>query len=59
MTEKDLEIQKLRERLKEVEDQLKLMIEVYRACGFCKWLDADCSPTDGSCHPEWSGKRHY
>lgn len=57
MTEKDREIQELKRRLREAEEQLGLMIEVYRACGFCKWLDSDCSPTDDSCHPEWSHKK--
>ena len=56
MTEKDLEIQELKRRLAKVEAQVGALVKCYRLCGLCKWIDADCSPTDGECDAEWSGK---
>lgn len=56
MTEKDKEIQDLRKTVTDREKVIRVMVESYKMCRFCKYLDADCSPTDMSCHPEWNGK---
>lgn len=55
MTEKDKEIQDLRKTVTDSEKVIRVMVESYRICRFCKYLDADCTPFDMSCHPEWNG----
>ena len=62
MTEYDLEIQELRQKLKKTEGTLKKALEdlVYVLnqrclCEICEYADADCSPRSGSCVPKWRG----
>lgn len=55
MTIKDKTIQELRQKIRGLEEEIKLAVECCRICRLCKYADADCSPTDGSCKPEWKG----
>ncbi len=55
MTIKDKTIQDLRQRIRGLEEELKLAVECCKICRLCKNQDADCSPTDYSCIPEWRG----
>lgn len=50
MTKRELEQENegLREELKEI-------VQAASLCRYCKHADADCSPTDHSCNPEWRG----
>lgn len=54
MTEKDKELQELKRRVCVLENALNELVEDVKACRYCKYLDADCSPT-GECRPEWRG----
>lgn len=56
MTEKDKIIQDQRQRIAGLEEELELIVSCLKLCRFCKSLDADCSPSDISCKPEWRGK---
>ena len=55
MTEKDRQIHSLQMENDGLREELRMIVECCRLCRFCKNLDADCSPTDGSCKPEWMG----
>ena len=62
MTEKDKEIQDLRQRVKKLEGQLKAVLSdlVYvlnqrSLCEICKYADAECMPERGDCVPTWRG----
>ena len=47
-TELEMENEGLREELKTVVESMKI-------CRYCKYLDADCSPSSPQCKPEWRG----
>lgn len=62
MTDKDKEIQDLRQRVKKLEGQLKAVLSdlVYvlnqrSLCEICKYADAECMPERGDCVPTWRG----
>lgn len=55
MTVKDKTIQDQKSKIKGLEEEIKLAVECCKICRLCKYADADCSPTDGSCKPEWRG----
>lgn len=55
MTEKDKEIQTLRAENKALRKLIERYVHEFRVCRFCKFKNADCSPTDGSCTPKWGG----
>lgn len=52
MTEKDLEIQRLARRVANLEEMVNVIVEAYKVCRYCKYADADCSPTGSECKPE-------
>lgn len=55
MTEKDKIIQELREENKRLKRQIEAYVCEFRVCRLCAKVHGDCSPTDGSCHPQWGG----
>lgn len=62
MTEKDLEIQRLRaendrlrRKLREAILDINAILVEHSFCGYCMYCDADCRPGDGSCVPKWRG----
>lgn len=62
MTEKDKEIQDLRQRVKIIEGRLKAtlsdlayVLNQHSLCEICKYRDADCKPDSGECVPQWRG----
>ena len=55
MTEKDREIQTLREENKRLKKQIEGYVCEFRVCRLCANVHGDCSPTDGSCSPKWGG----
>ena len=62
MTEKDKEIQDIRQRVNKIEGRLRAALSdlVYvlnqHSLGeICKYADADCEPDSGSCVPQWRG----
>lgn len=55
MTEQDKTVQDLRRRVKLLEEALDTVVKAMKVCRYCKYLDADCSPT-GDCEPEWKGE---
>lgn len=62
MTEKEKEIQELRQRVAALEEenirlrrQIGAYVAEFRVCRFCANLHADCSPTDATCFPQWRG----
>lgn len=69
MTEKDLEIQRLRydlnaaqienkrlrEKLKSALWDISAILADHSLCGYCMYCDADCSPHGGNCVPKWRG----
>lgn len=69
MTEKDLEIQRLRydltmvqtenerlrEKLKSALGDISAILADHSLCGYCLYCDADCSPHAGNCVPKWRG----
>ena len=36
-------------------DQIEQYVREFKVCRLCKFCNDDCSPTDGSCYPEWGG----
>lgn len=64
MTEKDLEIQELRRRLKNSEADLKsamsdlvYVLNNHSLCEICKYAKSNCWPETGNCVPKWRGLR--
>ena len=62
MTDKDKEIQELRQKASALEQenirlrqQIGAYVTEFRVCRFCANLHADCSPTDATCFPQWRG----
>ena len=62
MTEKDLEVQRLRaenarlrHKLREAVQDLNEIIVNDELCRYCLYCDADCSPHGGNCIPKWRG----
>ncbi len=57
MTEKDKEIQELKRRIRELEDDLAGEVEWCCVCPLCKHTDDECMPDLPSCRPEWKGRK--
>lgn len=62
MTEKDLEIQKLRQEIQRLKEMLRAALKdldyvlcQYEMCAICAYADADCDPESGRCVPKWRG----
>lgn len=62
MTEKDLEIQRLRaenarlrHKLNDAILDINAILVQREMCGYCAYCDADCSPHGGNCVPKWRG----
>lgn len=62
MTEKDLEIQRLRaenaslrRKLSEAILDINAILVQREMCAYCMYCDADCRPGDGNCVPKWRG----
>lgn len=56
MTEKDLEIQRLRAENKRLRDDLRLVMQYNMPCAVCAYVDSDdCKPTTHKCNPKWIG----
>lgn len=55
MTDKDLEIQHLKDENRRLKRQIEDYVCEFRVCRWCKNIHADCSPTGGECHPKWGG----
>lgn len=62
MTEKDLEVQRLRaentrlrHRLSEAILDINEILVEHELCAYCMYCDADCSPHGGNCVPKWRG----
>ena len=62
MAEKDYEIESLRRKIAENEEQLRKalsdlvnVLNQHSLCEICKYADADCMPNRGNCVPTWRG----
>lgn len=69
MTEKDREIQQLRQKISALRQEVKhlelekagmleeigLMVETAQNCRFCAHIHADCTPGTEECNPKWRG----
>jgi len=55
MTETDAEMQSLRAENKMLKSAISSYVESNKLCRFCKYLDADCTPTGKGCRPQWRG----
>lgn len=62
MTELDKEVQDLRRKVAELEEentwmrrQIGAYVCEFRVCRFCANIHKDCSPTDATCFPQWRG----
>lgn len=60
MTEKDLEIQRLRAENQRLRRDLMLVMEYKMPCAVCAYLDTDdCMPGTHKCNPKWIGDDIY
>ena len=57
MTEKDKEIQELRQKVQDLEIELGEVVEWWCVCPLCKHTDDECMPDLPSCRPDWKGRK--
>lgn len=57
MTAKDKQIQDLRRENEGMREELRMIVESFKMCRYCKLLHADCTPGGHSCKPEWRGEK--
>lgn len=55
MTEKDKIIQTQQMKIETLTAVVGNIVRNLKLCRYCKYLDADCSPTGSECKPEWRG----
>lgn len=53
MTEKDNAIYALRGENEMLREQIKNMVQSFKICRYCKFMDAECTPSGHDCLPEW------